>query len=91
MFGLFDKGGYTAFDISIYGRHRFGLEYEYIRTYPSGFRQTIGLKSRIIQGAHPFVKPFRDILKGLYSDHLVNQKNSILSKWVQMIEDLLQS
>lgn len=59
MFGLFDKGGYTPFDISIYGRHRFALEYEYIRTYPSGFRQTIGLKGRVIQGAHPFVKPFR--------------------------------
>ncbi|MDJ0651406.1 MAG: hypothetical protein QNJ27_00075 [Simkaniaceae bacterium] len=35
--------------------------------------------------------PFRDILKGLYCDHVVNQKNSILSQWVQMIEDLLQS
>ncbi|MDN3508581.1 MAG: hypothetical protein P0S93_00875, partial [Candidatus Neptunochlamydia sp.] len=35
--------------------------------------------------------PFRDILKGLYSDHVVNQKNSTLSTWIQMIEDLLQS
>ncbi len=59
MFGLFDKGGYTDFDISIYGRNRFAFEYEFIHTYNQGIRYSLGVKTEIIQGAHPFVAPFR--------------------------------
>ncbi|MCB1080823.1 MAG: hypothetical protein KDK69_03270 [Chlamydiia bacterium] len=34
--------------------------------------------------------PFRDILKKLYTDHRVNQHNSTLSKWLDLITEILQ-
>ncbi|WP_103070542.1 hypothetical protein [Aquimarina sediminis] len=59
MFGFIDKGGYSDFDIDIYGRNRFGFEYEFIHTYTQKIRYSLGVKTEIIQGAHPFVEPFR--------------------------------
>ncbi|MEM6721925.1 MAG: hypothetical protein AAF611_21535 [Bacteroidota bacterium] len=57
--GLFDFGGYTDFDISIYGRHRFGAGYAYIHQYKPKFRYSLEQKIELIQGAHPFVEPLR--------------------------------
>jgi len=59
MLGVFDKGGYTDFDIDIYGHNRFNFEYEFIHTYTHRFRYSLGVKTEIIQGAHPYVEPFR--------------------------------
>ncbi|AXG71652.1 hypothetical protein KORDIASMS9_03909 [Kordia sp. SMS9] len=59
FFGLFDFGGYSDFDIRIYGRHRFGLGYEYIYQVKPKLRYAIEQKFEIIQGAHPFVEPVR--------------------------------
>ncbi|MCB1083557.1 MAG: hypothetical protein H7A41_01735 [Chlamydiales bacterium] len=59
--------------------------------YPPNEEHRLGYYLSNYAGETWLPLPFRDILKQLYSDHVVNQKNSILSKWVQMIEDLLQS
>ncbi len=57
--GLLDFGGYTDFDINIYGRNRFGLGYEYIHVWKPKLRYSIEQKIELIQGAHPFVEPLR--------------------------------
>lgn len=62
MFGLFKKGGYTEFDITIYGKNRYGFEYEYMHTFANTTRFTFGFKTELIQGAHNFVEPFRNEL-----------------------------
>jgi hypothetical protein len=61
MFGLVDFGGYTDFDIEIYGKNRFGLEYEFIHTPTEKikFRYSLGQKFELIQGAHNHVNPLR--------------------------------
>lgn len=57
--GLFDFGGYSEFDINIYGRNRFGLEYEYEHQWKPKLRYAIEQKFEIIQGAHPSVEALR--------------------------------
>ena len=59
LLGLFDIGGYTQFDIGIYGRHRFGFQYEHIRMFCKKLRVTAQQKFELIEGAHPFVRPLR--------------------------------
>ena len=59
MFGIADVGGYSDDDIEIYGRNRFGLEYEYIHTYMERFRYSVGQKLELIQGSHDSVEPIR--------------------------------
>lgn len=59
FFGLFDFGGYTPFDINIYGRHRFGLGYEYVHQCKPNLRYSLEQKFQLIQGSHPFVEPLR--------------------------------
>ena len=61
MFGLVDLGGFSDFDIEIYGRNRFGLEYEFIHTPTEkiNFRYSLGQKFEMIQGAHNYVEPLR--------------------------------
>jgi hypothetical protein len=61
MFGLVDLGGYSDFDIEIYGKHRFGFGYEFIHTPTDKikFRYSLGQKFEIIQGAHNYVNPLR--------------------------------
>lgn len=59
LLGLIDIGGYTPFDIGIYGRHRFGLGVEFIHNFLNKFRYTASVKSELIDGAHPFVEPWR--------------------------------
>ncbi|MFT4849669.1 MAG: hypothetical protein ACI83B_002213 [Sediminicola sp.] len=61
MFGLVDLGGYSDFDIEIYGRNRFGLGYEFIHTPTQNinFRYSLGQQFEIIQGAHNYVTPLR--------------------------------
>lgn len=62
-----------------------------INHYPQSEQHKLGYYLSNYAGETWLPLPFRDILKGLYSDHVVNQKNSVLSQWIQMIEDLLQS
>jgi hypothetical protein len=57
--GLFDFGGYSDFDIDIYGRNRFGLGYEFIHAWKPNLRYSFEQKFEVIQGSHPFVEPFR--------------------------------
>lgn len=57
--GLLDFGGYSDFDISIYGRHRFRLGYEFIHAWKPKLRYSFSQKFELIQGAHPFVEPLR--------------------------------
>lgn len=59
FFGMFDFGGYSDFDISIYGRHRFGLGYEFVHAWKPKLRYAFSHKFELIQGAHPFVEPLR--------------------------------
>ena len=85
MLGVFDKGGYTDFDVGIYGRNRFNFEYEFIHTYTRRFRYSLGIKTEIIQGAHPYVKPFRGELNftcypfnkdvGLFATYITGHDN----------------
>ena len=85
MFGVFNKGGYTDFDIEIYGKNRFGFDYEYMHTLSNATRYTLSLKTEIIQGAHPFVEPFRNELNitwypfnrdiGLYISYISGHDN----------------
>jgi hypothetical protein len=57
--GLFDFGGYSDFDIAIYGHNRFNLGYEFIHVWKPKLRYSLEQKFEIIQGAHPFVEPLR--------------------------------
>ncbi|WP_298516573.1 hypothetical protein [uncultured Kordia sp.] len=57
--GLFDFGGYSDFDISIYGRNRFGFCYEYEHQWKPKLRYAIEQKFEVIQGAHASVEPLR--------------------------------
>lgn len=57
--GLLDFGGYSDFDISIYGKNRFGVGYEYEHQWKPKVRYAIEQKFELIQGAHPFVEPLR--------------------------------
>ncbi len=57
--GLLDFGGYSDFDINIYGRNRFGIGYEYEHQWKPKVRYAIEQKFELIQGAHPFVEPLR--------------------------------
>ena len=59
LIGLIDIGGYTPFDIAIYGRHRFGLGAEFMHNFLNKFRYTASLKTEYISGSHPFVEPWR--------------------------------
>lgn len=59
FFGVFDFGGYSDFDINIYGRYRFGIGYEFIHAWKPKLRYAISQKFELIQGAHPFVEPLR--------------------------------
>lgn len=61
-----------------------------INHYPSNEEHKLGYYLSNYAGESWLPLPFRDILKHLYSDHVVNKKNSILSKWIQTIENLLQ-
>ena len=58
--------------------------------YPPNEEHKLGYYLSNYAGEDWLPLPFRDILKQLYSDHVVNEKNSILNKWIQLIEDLLQ-
>lgn len=57
--GLLDFGGYSDFDINIYGRNRFGFGYEYEHQWKPKVRYAIEQKFELIQGAHPYVEPLR--------------------------------
>lgn len=61
-----------------------------INNYPPNEDHKLGyyLTSIATKDWLPF--PFREIIKQLYSDHVVNQQNSFISKWMELIEDLLQ-
>ncbi|QVL57933.1 MAG: hypothetical protein KFB93_02310 [Simkaniaceae bacterium] len=62
-----------------------------IEHYPPNEEHKLGYYLSHFAGEAWLPLPFREILKQLHSDQIVNQKNSILSNWIQLIEDLLQS
>ncbi len=73
LLGLIDIGGFTKNDIEIYGRMRYQLGYELTHVFyhkpvkkkrpddpdRENVRITFSERIEIIQGAHPFVNPFR--------------------------------
>ncbi len=59
--------------------------------YPPNEEHKLGYYLSEYAGERWLPLPFRDILKRLYADQAVNQQNSILSKWIELIEDILQS
>lgn len=58
--------------------------------YPPNEEHKLGYYLSHYAGEDWLPLPFRDILKQLNSDQTVNQQNSILSKWIDLIEDILQ-
>ena len=52
-------GGYSDFDIKLYGKNRFNLGYEFIHVWKPKLRYAIEQKFELIQGAHPSVEPLR--------------------------------
>lgn len=85
MFGILDKGGYSDFDIGIYGRHRFELSYEFTHTYAKGFRYALGAKAELIEGAHPFVEPFRGELS--FTCYPFNRDVGVYAKYITGHDD----
>ncbi len=61
-----------------------------INNYPPNEDHKLGYYLSTIATKDWLPFPFREIVKQLYSDHVVNQQNSFLSKWIELIEDLLQ-
>lgn len=61
-----------------------------ISYYPPNEDHKLGYYLSLIATKDWLPVPFREIIKQLYSDHVVNQRNSFLSKWIDLIEDLLQ-
>lgn len=59
LLGLFNIGGYSDFDIKIYGRHRFNIGYEFIHTYSAKTRYSFEVKGEYISNPHNFIKRFR--------------------------------
>ncbi|WP_420601736.1 hypothetical protein [Flagellimonas sp.] len=61
LLGLIDIGGYTDFDINIYGRNRFTVGYEFIHTYKSRFRYAFKQELVLIDKAHNHVERLRSV------------------------------
>jgi hypothetical protein len=61
-----------------------------INDYPHKEDHKLGYYLSSIAAKDWLPVPFREIVKQLYSDHLVNQQNSFLNNWIKLIEDLLQ-
>lgn len=63
FWGMLNFGGYTEQDIEIYGKWRYHLGYEYMRVFKSfcdkNWRISFSHNIEIIQGAHPWVNPYR--------------------------------
>ena len=59
--------------------------------YPPNDEHKLGFYLSGYSGEAWLPLPFRDILKRLYADQAVNQENSILSKWIELIREVLQS
>ena len=59
--GILNWGALSHSDLSIYGKHRFLLsyEYEYFIKYLKNNRMNFRQDIQIIHGAHPFVNPYR--------------------------------
>jgi hypothetical protein len=61
-----------------------------INNYPPNEEHKLGYYLSIVATKDWLPIPFREIIKQLYSNHIVNQQNSFLSQWINIIEDLLQ-
>ena len=59
LLGLIDIGGYSDFDINIYGRNRFKVGYEFVHTYNGGIRYSAACNFTYINKPHPWVEPWR--------------------------------
>lgn len=59
FFGIIDVGGFGANAIKTYGKWRFLTTYTYSYQWLSGYRVSLDEDIEIIQGAHPWVNPFR--------------------------------
>ena len=85
MLYLIDIGGYSDFDISIYGKNRFNLGFEFIHTYGEKFRYSAELKAEYIDKPHKFVEPIRveasfilypfDLGFGIYATYIYGHDN----------------
>lgn len=65
MLGLIDIGGFSDFNLGIYGRNRFNLSYEFIHTYSGKVRYSVEFKTEYISNPHPFVAPLRGEITGI--------------------------
>jgi hypothetical protein len=66
LLGVFDIGGFSRFDIGIYGKHRFHLGYELIHNYSSKLRYSLEAKATYIATPHEFINPFRGELSFIW-------------------------
>ena len=59
--------------------------------YPPNEDHKLGYYLSSFAGEKWLPVPFQEILKHLYTDHQINKQHSTLTRWVDIINDLLQS
>lgn len=72
---VFPFGGYSDEDIRIYGKYRYQFQYEYTRIFKNNKegknreypRLSLSERIELIQGAHPWVNPFRSETRASYA------------------------
>lgn len=84
MEDAFRLGRRTPFSLAFYG-----LMGE-IERHPEGKEHSLGYYLEKSPGDKWLPSPFRELLEGLTKEHEKNGSKSVLSHWVQRIEELLQ-
>ncbi len=84
LWGIADIGGYTQNDIRIYGRHRYSLDYEYMRVFDGQEGKRLSLKQHmeVIQGTHRHVNPVRLETKLTYYPFRKSKTLGVLTSYI---------
>jgi len=62
-----------------------------IDQYPPNENHKLGYYLSACSGQRWLPLPLQEILKRLFTDHRINQQNSILASWIELLNDCLQS
>ncbi len=66
LLGFFDIGGFSDFDLSVFGRSRLRMGYEFIHTFSGSIRYSAEVNMEYITNPHPFIDPFRAEVRGIF-------------------------